>query len=118
MDSKKQIQIYNNLKERAIKLDHFFGRKLITVSYANFRIYEKYFVSSFNLFNTKENFRTVLGLKHIHAIKDGDLVEIHYDYGNTKKHIAFILIHFFVDVIPYFVWFFIKWKKPYGISEK
>jgi hypothetical protein len=117
MYRKEQDGIYNELKNKSIKINIFFGRELITVSQSDFKFYEKYFESCFSLFNKKENFRTDSAFKHIHAIKDANLVEFHYDYGNFKKYPIFYLFHFFIDVLPYFIWHLIKLKKPYDISK-
>ena len=119
MTKKEQQCVYSELKSKALKINHFFGRKLITVRHSDFVAWNKYFTRSFNIFNKKENFRSSLSAKHIHAIRDGNLVELHYDYINPDRDFLFAAIHFFIDASPYFLWRLLtrKYSYPHTINK-
>lgn len=113
---KKQEQIYEFFKKRAIKINHFFGRELILISINDFKKQKRWFEQSSGSFHKKKDLRTRKSLKHIHAVKNTKYVEVHYDYGNTNKNPLTFIIHFIIDVIPYFFYHLIKGKKPYEIK--
>jgi len=114
----KQIEvIYNSLEKKKISSDHFFGRELVTIKKSDFNKFRKEFRESSNIFNKKKNYRSKENfIKHIHAIGDGDYMQFHYDYGNINKNFSLFILHFFIDVIPFFIWHLIKLKKPYTIK--
>lgn len=91
----------------------FFGRRLHVLPYAEFQKYEEYFSPSPNIFNTKNNYRSHSGFRHIHAVRTDNLVEFHYDYGNLDQNILYAPLHAVLDVIPYFIHFLLVWRKPY-----
>jgi hypothetical protein len=109
-------QIYSALQSRALRHSSFFGRRLYIVKRSDFEAYGDFFSENKNLLNAKRNFRTNRRFKHIHAIQTGDLVEFHWDYGNLYASRAMAVPHFLFDVIPYFVWHLLTFKKPYSIE--
>jgi hypothetical protein len=113
LTKKRQEQIFNFFKNKAIRTNYFFGRELILISKANFNRQKKWFVYSLSL-NGHKNYRTQRFFKHIHAVEGKRYVEVHYDSGNSEMNIFLILIHLLFDVFPYFLYHFIKRKKPYN----
>ncbi len=110
--------IYQELKKKSVGKPHFFGRKLFVVDSSIFDEYKKYFEETINIFNKKTNYRTPTTFRHIHAVKTGSLVEFHYDFGNLNKSFIMAIPHFFLDVIPYFLYHLITFKKPYEIDPR
>lgn len=110
-------QIFKELKKKQININYFFNRELITIRFEDFKKYQKYFSKPIKIGN-KDNFRTKDKFKHIHAVKSNNLVEIHFDYGNLYQNYLLSIPHLFLDVIPYFTWHIITWKKPYKIIKK
>jgi hypothetical protein len=43
-------------------------------------------------------------LRHWHAVKYDEFVELHCDFGNINKTYWFGFFHFFVDVLGYSIW--------------
>lgn len=109
--------VFLSLKNKSIDCSYFFGRALFVVRYDDFSEYREHFKKSTNILNTKENFRTNNYLKHIHAVRTGNYIEFHYDYGNPDKHFLLILVHGVIDVIPYFFHSFYTGRKPYTIKK-
>jgi len=115
LTKKRQEKIFEFLKKRAIRINYFFGRGLVLISKIDFNKQKKWFEPSANL-NGHKNYRTKRFFKHIHAIENRNYVEIHYDYGNFGMNLFLVFIHLIYDMIPYFTYHFIKWKKPYNIN--
>ncbi len=114
--NKKQREIYKFFKKRAIRINHFFGRELILVSMNDFKKQKHWFEPSMGSFHRKKDLRTRRSLRHIHAVKDTNYVEVHYDYGNINLNPLNFVIHFIFDVVPYFFYHLVRWKKPYKIK--
>ena len=110
-----QGHIYEFFRKKAIRIRHFFGRELILVSERTFNRQARWFERVSGI-NGIINYRTKMPFKHIHAFKSKKYVEAHYDYGNPNLFFMLFIVHLVFDVIPYFVWHFIKGKKPYDIN--
>lgn len=115
---KKQEKIFSELRYKKIGLNKFFDRELIKIKTKDFLEYKEYFLGPVNIINisNQKNYRSNRFYKHIHAIVGKDVTEIHFDYGNIFKCSLLGLVHFLKDVIPYFLWHLIKWKKPYKLK--
>jgi hypothetical protein len=109
----KPEYIYQKLKARSIARSHFFGRQLHVVTIADFKLFDAHFVSSYNLLNRQQNYRTKNLFRHIHAIQVGELVEFHYDYMNPDKGLSLVFLHTVTDVVPYFLYFIVTLQRPY-----
>ncbi|TSD05309.1 MAG: hypothetical protein Greene07147_630 [Parcubacteria group bacterium Greene0714_7] len=108
--------VYRELKTRSIGASRIFHRELLIVDSTVFDEYEVHFVKVFHALNRKTNYRTPGTFRHIHAIKSGSLVEIHYDFGNLNKFFVMAVPHFFLDMVPYFLYHLITFRKPYSID--
>ena len=115
MNYSEQEIIFNSLKVKSLKVKKIFRKEFMLIELNSFIPYKKYFSTGIKI-GTKINYRSDRYIKHIHAIKYDDKIEIHFDYGNLYKFLPLGLIHFFYDVIPYFLWHLIKLKKPYSLK--
>jgi hypothetical protein len=52
-------------------------------------------------------------LRHWHAVKYDEFVELHCDFGNINKTYWFGFFHFFVDVLGYSIWCLLRHGKPW-----
>jgi hypothetical protein len=50
---------------------------------------------------------------HWHAVKFDEFVELHCDFGNINKTYWLGFFHFFVDVLGYTTWCFLRHGKPW-----
>ena len=106
------LGLFKQLSQSSIATETIFGKDFVVVGYVHFKPYLEYFLEPKQI-GTAINFRTKGWLRHIHAIRRGDHVQIHLDYGNPYKSKLLLSIHFVYDVVPYFFWHLIHFKKPY-----
>ena len=112
MNSKETKEIFNKLKEKRLFSERIFGKDFVVINYNDFEPYKKYFSEPVEI-GTATNFRSKGYFKHIHAIQRENKVQIHLDNANEYLFKPLFVIHFFLDVIPYFLWHLLKFKKPY-----
>lgn len=109
--------MFDKLSRKAIARSHFFWHDLIVIKKENFKPFQKYFKSSFNLFNSFPNFRTTQHFRHIHAIEHPNCYELHMDNGNIDTNpVLGYITHGIIDFIPYFIWHLFIWERPYSIA--
>ena len=106
-------QIWKHAFDRKINLNHPFDRDFLWISKENFKEIQRYFSAEFNLLNPKgKSYRTFSFLRHIHAVEKEDYMFMHFDFGNPSRFLPLAIIHFFIDVLPFFVFCLVKRKPP------
>ena len=106
-------QIWKYTFDRKVDLTHPFDRDLIWIHKKDFKKIAKYFSSEFNLLHQKgKSYRTFSFLRHIHAVEKEDYMFMHFDFGNPSRFLPLALIHFFIDVLPFFAFCLVKRKSP------
>ncbi|NCP67385.1 hypothetical protein GW756_04120 [bacterium] len=61
----------------------------------------------------RPTWRSTDRLRHWHAVKFDEFVELHCDFGNLNRHYLLGLLHLFVDVLGYMTWCFLRHGKPW-----
>ncbi len=61
----------------------------------------------------RPTWRSTDRLRHWHAVKFDEFVELHCDFGNLNRHYLLGLVHFFVDVLGYMAWCSLRHGKPW-----
>jgi hypothetical protein len=90
-----------------------FSKDMIWVHRKDFEEVKNCFTKEYNLLHPEKSYRSSAYIKHVHAIDEGDYFCIHQDYGNLSKFFLLGIIHFLFDVIPGFVFCYLK-----GISAR
>lgn len=108
--------LFEQLKQKKLWQSNFFSRDLVVIRKKDFDAYKEYFINSKNILNNLSNYRSNHYFRHIHAIDFGEYVQIHMDNGNMSKFLLFAIPHFFFDMIPYFTYHLINFKKPYSLK--
>lgn len=85
-------------------LDRYF----IWVKPEDFLTVKNLFKPEYNIFHPKNSYRSSAFFRHIHAVDEGNLICIHHDHGNWTKFYPLIIIHFLIDVLPYFVFAWLR----------
>lgn len=109
----KEAELWNYFWERKVQVSKPLDRFFIWVKPEDFKTVKSSFRAEYNLFHPHNSYRSLSYFKHIHAVDEGELICIHTDYGNWTKFWPLILIHFFIDVLPYLIYFPLK-----GINVK
>jgi len=104
-------QIWKYFLSKKVAETFPFGRHFMWVKKEDFMKIRNMFQKEPNAFHKGSSYRAGLCLKHVHAVDQGNYLFIHLDYGNHKKFLPLVLIHFFVDVLPYFILCSLKRKK-------
>jgi hypothetical protein len=105
--------LWGELVRTEITRSSFFRRPLVTISKSEFLQYREVFCPHRSVLNSLVNYRSVHWWRHIHAIDYGDVVSFHIDHGNPSVSVWLLVPHLIFDVIPYFSYCVIFWKKPY-----
>lgn len=114
------MQIKNLWKEITkyeVECDHFMSRQLVTIPTTDFEQFKKYFDIVKNPLNTFTNYRTDGKFNHIHAIEEGEYVQVHIDHINPE-FLWLAPFHLFTDMIPYFLDRLLKRRTPYKLYFK
>lgn len=104
-------QIWNHLYSKRITATHPFDREYVWVDKCDFQEVGRYFFEEYNQLGKMENgksYRSGACFRHIHAIEREDCVFFHFDHGNPKKCPLLVIVHFIIDVAPYFAFCFFK----------
>lgn len=61
----------------------------------------------------RPTWRSQSRLRHWHAVKFDEFVELHCDFGNLNTSYLLGIPHFFADVLGYTLWCLLRHGKPY-----
>lgn len=97
-------KLYNKLKEKAFS-KVFFTKEFLFIKKEDFEPYRKFFKEPQykNRFNSGLNLRTKELFFHIHLVEYKDFVQLHIDIWNLDRYYFLWFLHFFCDVIPYYL---------------
>lgn len=94
--------LYDILNNKSLKKRLVFGKEFILINKKDFVEYKKYLDGPLKI-GGKNNYRTKNIFKHIHFVEGEKTVSLHYDHGNVWRFFPLGIVHFFVDVVPYFL---------------
>lgn len=104
-------QIWQHIFQKKVALSHPFDRDFVWINKHDFVLIEKYFIKEFNPLQIGTSYRSNNYFKHIHAVEQEKYFFVHFDHGNIRKCFPLIIIHFFIDVLPYFIFCLLKRKR-------
>lgn len=104
-------KLWEDIYLKKIAKTHPFDRDFIWLKKEDFEKFKIYFTEDYNPLHKGKSYRSNNYFKHLHAVEQGHFIFIHFDHGNYKKFFLLLLIHFFIDVIPYFIFCLVKRKK-------
>jgi hypothetical protein len=104
-------ELYKALCCRSKRRAGFFGRHIYFLAKDDFGVFEKYFTRSRNILNRHVNLRSKHHFRHIHAIHIDGWISFHVDYANPDKNFGLALVHLCLDVIPYFLYCVVTFKR-------
>lgn len=52
-------------------------------------------------------------LRHWHAVKFDEFIELHWDFGNFNSSYILGVVHFFCDTLGYMLWCILRHGKPW-----
>lgn len=101
-------QIWDYLYSNKVAISHPFDRDFIWVTKQKFQEIATYFMKEYNPMHKEKSYRSGAYFKHIHAVEKDQYIFVHFDHGNPRKFPPIVILHFFIDVMPYFIFCFLK----------
>ncbi|MBY0472922.1 hypothetical protein K2Q00_01380 [Patescibacteria group bacterium] len=101
-------QLWSYFLERQVSLSTPLNRKQVWVKREDFEVVKTYFMKDFNILHPNRSFRSHGYFLHIQCVDQGEYVLVHRDMANHARFFPLIVLHFFLDVLPYMV---LAWRK-------
>lgn len=88
--------------------------KHIVIHSSDFEKIQHFFKPTTTVFHwSRPTWRSTSRWWHWHAVKFDEFVELHCDIGNFNRHYILGFVHFFVDVLGYMIWCFLRYGRPW-----